>query len=389
MPTERGWVALGAGASLIVLWILFGEQELGIAGVLLLLSVSVALTFVTVNRPEVTITRQLTPTVVHDGDHATVVMQIAATGRGSSNLNVADSVVGLGRAEFATARLDRTAPLTATYRVLCRARGSYPIGPAMASVTDTLRLARSTRPVGSTDSLLVLPAVEPLSGYPASPGLMMTVSAHRPEHSQRGGEDFYTLREYQQGDDLRRVHWPSSARRDQLMIRQLETPWQARALVILDPRSDAYEDVDAFEHAVRGAASAVEHLTRGGFDADVCVGPAIIDASHFMEAMEALALIQPMDGFDIAALGGRLRSLSDGGGALLVVTGQTDHRLLGLARLLEPLFPTTVLMSATTSTPAALAGFQRTGAATVVSRPGESWSTAWSSAIERSWHSVS
>ena len=55
--------------------------------------------------------------------------------------------------------------------------------------------------------------------------------------SQTGGEDFFTLREYQQGDDLRRVHWPSSAKRDELMIRQLEMPWQSRALVVLDPGS--------------------------------------------------------------------------------------------------------------------------------------------------------
>ena len=63
--------------------------------------------------------------------------------------------------------------------------------------------------------------------------------ASRPEFSRRGGEDFYTLRSYQEGDDLRRVHWASSAKLDELMIRQMETPWQSRALVFFDVRRRA------------------------------------------------------------------------------------------------------------------------------------------------------
>ncbi len=56
----------------------------------------------------------------------------------------------------------------------------------------------------------------------------------RTRFSQTGGEDFFTLRDYEDGDDLRKVHWPSSAKRDRLMIRQLEMPWQSRALIVLD-----------------------------------------------------------------------------------------------------------------------------------------------------------
>ena len=62
--------------------------------------------------------------------------------------------------------------------------------------------------------------------------------ADHPNVLGQGGEDFYTLREYVVGDDLRRVHWASTARRGELMVRQDEVPWQGRATVLLDARRD-------------------------------------------------------------------------------------------------------------------------------------------------------
>ena len=139
------------------------------------------------------------------------------------------------------------------------------------------------------------------------------MQASRPEHARRGGEDFYTLREYQQWDDLRRVHWPSSARTDQLMIRQLETPWQSRALVLLDVRAPSYESQEAFERAVSGAATVVTHLVGSGFDADLWAGEAeSIDAARYSSAMERLALVQPDAAIDIEAVAGRISAQADG-----------------------------------------------------------------------------
>ncbi len=61
--------------------------------------------------------------------------------------------------------------------------------------------------------------------------------AEHPNALGRGGEDFYALRHYVVGDDLRRVHWPSTARHDELMVRQDELPWQGRATVLVDVRA--------------------------------------------------------------------------------------------------------------------------------------------------------
>jgi uncharacterized protein (DUF58 family) len=215
------------------------------------------------------------------------------------------------------------------------------------------------------------------------------MAAARPEHAQRGGEDFYTLREYQRGDDLRRVHWPSSAKMDRLMIRQLETPWQSRALVMLDVRPSVYESDEAFETAVSGAASVVTHLVRSGFEADLWSGdPKALDATRYSAAMERLALVQLNPDVNLEAVAAHMRQ-KGGGGALVIVTGTADRSLVSVQRLLARDYPTTVLLGASSTTSQTLAGFHRLGVTTVTVPPGSSWAPQWLLSIGDAWDSAS
>ena len=75
------------------------------------------------------------------------------------------------------------------------------------------------------------------------------------------GDEFLTLREYELGDDLRRVHWRSTARTGDLMIRQNEARWRSRAAVVLDVHPDGH-DPESFEVAVGAVASIVTRLVR-------------------------------------------------------------------------------------------------------------------------------
>ncbi len=388
MLTERGWAVAGAGLSLLVLWALFGEIELGVAGLLLVSGALAAFAFVTVHRPSMAVSRRVGSSVIHAGDHATVGLVVANGSRWARHLTITDEVAGLGAAEFAIGILAPRQRVTAAYRVLCRPRGIYVVGPAVVEVTDPFGLASRKSTAGPADPLVVYPTVEDLSGFPAVRGHNQSLHALRPEHSIRGGEDFYTLRAYQHGDDLRRVHWPSSARRDELMIRQLETPWQARALVVLDVRSEVYEDLDSFEHAVMAAASVVRHLARSGFDADLWAGGELTDAAHHAASMRTLAMVEPTEGFDLSTLGTALRR-TRGGGALVLVGGNPDQALLGVQRRLAADFPTTVLMSASTTTSSTLLSFQRAGVVSVTVAPDRQWAPEWARAMRNSWRTVS
>lgn len=386
MPTTRGWALLGAGLALVVLWWLLGDEELLLAAAFFVVGTGAALAYVHLHEPGLRVGRRLGSTAVHDGDTVQVTLTLRNPGaRAVRNLSVVDEVESLGVASFELAGIEAGEVTTASYRVICRPRGIYQVGPSHATSSDPLGLAELPAPDGPVDQLVVYPRVETLEGFPIVRGQDPSMAASRPEHAQRGGEDFYTLREYQQGDDLRRVHWPSSARRDRLMIRQLETPWQSRALVMLDVRTQVYESDEAFETAVSGAASVVTHLVKSGFDADLWAGEArAIDASQYRAAMERLALVAPSPGIDLESAATHIRHRG-GGGALVIVTGTADRTLISVQQLLARDYPTSMLLGVSSTTPQTLVGFHRLGVGTVTVAPGGSWSEKWIKSVGESW----
>jgi uncharacterized protein (DUF58 family) len=126
------------------------------------------------------------------------------------------------------------------------------------------------------------------------------------------------------GDDLRRVHWPSTARHDALMVRQDELPWQGRVTILLDVRHRTH-DVDSLEAAVSAAASVVTAcwnrrdlvrvVTTDGRDTGYAAGHAHIEA-----VMEHLAVIGPSGDAPLLRVLDALRR-SATGGALVVLVG--------------------------------------------------------------------
>lgn len=390
MPTLRGCALSGAGAALCGLWYVLGDPELLMLGAFMIFCSIAAVIYVRLNPRKVTISRRLSSASLHSGDTATVSLTLDTTGRRPiRNLRIQDEVEDHGRASFEVANLSPGIRGHASYQVVCRARGVYKVGPAVGYTTDPLGLAELPTPALKLDRLVVFPKVEELSGMPMMRGKDPAMAAAQPEHSQRGGEDFYTLREYQRGDDLRRVHWPYSAKTDRLMIRQLETPWRARALVFLDVRSDSYESAAAFETAVSGAASVVTHLVRSGFDADLWAGDAnVIDASDYRGAMERLAVVATDPRIDLRAVVSRIRQRG-GGGALILVTGVADRELLAVQGLLAPDFGHTVLMGVSNSTPQTVIGFHRAGVTTVMVAPDEPWDNTWLNTMRSTWSTAS
>jgi uncharacterized protein (DUF58 family) len=113
---------------------------------------------------------------------------------------------------------------------------------------------------------------------------------------QTGGDEFHSLRPYVMGDDLRRVHWPSTARRDELTVRQDERHQQGRTTVLLDVRRAVHTE-ESFERAVSAAASLlVAAIRRGdevrlvatdGTDSGYGAGPSSVSA--MLEYLAAVA----------------------------------------------------------------------------------------------------
>jgi uncharacterized protein (DUF58 family) len=391
MPTTRGWAALGVAGALAILWLAFGEVELVGTAIFLLLAVLLGMVLVRHGIPRIALNRRLFPIQAHEGDQVVVEIDMTPERR-TRNLSIEDTVHGLGVARFAAARAEGGQTLVARYEVFCRSRGVYQVGPALIRTTDPFALAEQRSHGGIADRLTVFPRTEELTGFPAVRGYDPSVQSTRPTFAPFGGEDFFTLREYQIGDDLRKVHWPSSAKRDELMIKQLEIPWQARALVLLDHRADRYPDPEAFEQAVRGAASVVSHLYRGGFSPELWTSeraPGLRSGNRYLQAMEMLAGVQTVPQLDLLQTVARLRRKGVGGGALVVVTGIPDDGVLGAYRVLAKDFARTVVMAVTPPDSGTVLAFQRDGAVTVAVQPEARWAPAWRTAMEFSWSTAS
>jgi uncharacterized protein (DUF58 family) len=385
MPTTRGWAALGAGIALVILWAIFGERLMLGVGLFLILAVAGGVAYVRSTVPRVGVGRRVTPFQVHDGDRAVVALTVS-TSRRIAQAVVEDEVSGLGTARFVANHIEPQDPMHARYEVLCRPRGVYNVGPATVQVRDPLALTEAGGTAGKIDRLVVFPAVEDFDGLPMGRGHDPTVNMSRANFSQTGGDDFFTLREYQQGDDLRRVHWPSTAKRGDLMIRQLEMPWQSRALILLDPRSRVYTGDDAFEHAVSGAASAFRHLFRNGYTPTLWMGngsgTVVGTTEGYGIAMEELAAVRAVPRFDLMSAVKRLRRSGMAGGVLVLVTGVPDDASLSMYRTLGNDFYRTIVMSSDASSDNALLPFAQAGATAMSSYRPERWATAWRSGLE-------
>lgn len=148
------------------------------------------------------------------------------------------------------------------WRAVGRRRGRYTLGPLRIRLRDPFGLAERSRRYRGTDQLVVFPAIEDLPGS-GTRGVRQGADASAANRALQRGDEFHTMRTYVVGDDLRHIHWPSTAHRGELMVRQHELPWQARAVVYVDSRAHLHRgigDRSTFERAVSAAASVLVHL---------------------------------------------------------------------------------------------------------------------------------
>lgn len=322
--TRTGVTVVLAAVVLFVAARSFGLVELFVMGVAVAALVVVAALWVRFRSVDVAVNRTVRPRRVHAGDPSTVEVSFHNRLRTSPVLEVHDPVTGTRGADLLVAPQNPRASAKASYRLPTRRRGVVEIGPMTVTISDPFGLWRSTTPVSSRDEVTVLPAVVDIAPMARTIGPDPDSGTHRGSIGQRG-EDFAALRSYVVGDDLRRVHWPSSARTDDdLLVRTDDVPWHGRIVIVLDLRRHVHDDV-VLEAAVSAAASVVRsHIRRGdhvrllttsGYDSGYNTGGA-----HFGAILERLATVEagPQGGLhasvDAAGHGGS--------GALVVVSGR-------------------------------------------------------------------
>jgi uncharacterized protein (DUF58 family) len=155
------------------------------------------------------------------------------------------------------------------YSIRAARRGVYEVGPLVAVAGDPLGLSQRETVVAEPFELLVHPRVELVSDRPLTrqfedPPIRPPVSKPWPS-----GLEFYGMREYVPGDDLRRIVWRASARTGRVMVREAEQGITDKITIVLDTdrthhSRDGEGFSESFEAGVRVAASlAVRHLREG------------------------------------------------------------------------------------------------------------------------------
>ena len=268
--TTRGRCLLAAGLALAVCAVFLGQRDLLRAAVFLLTLPLAAVVLVARTRYRLACSRALDPPRVEAGRPSTVRLRLDNVSRLPSGVLLMEDalpyVLG-GRPRFVLDRVEPKGVREVSYPVRADVRGRYRVGPLSVRLTDPFGLCELTRSFASTDDLVVTPVVSALPGVRLGGDWSGGGDASARSVAVSGQDDAAT-REYRHGDDLRKVHWRSTARVGELMVRREEQPFQSRATLLLDARALGHRGDgpgSSFEWAVSAVASIGVHLARSGF----------------------------------------------------------------------------------------------------------------------------
>jgi uncharacterized protein (DUF58 family) len=208
------------------------------------------------------------------------------------------------RPRFILDRIEPGGTRSLSYPLQSDTRGKFAIGPLHVNVADTFGLVRVGSEAAAPGTLVVTPAITPLPRT-ALAGTWLGEGGTRASTAAAAGEDDVVPREYRNGDDLRRVHWRSTARRGELMVRREEQRWRNRAALFLDTRGTAHVGrgpSSSFEFAVSAAASIGVHLAREGIDGEFVTDAGLASAPGSFEdvLLDTLAVITPSRSADLS-----------------------------------------------------------------------------------------
>jgi len=269
MLTPRGITVAVAG---IVMWVcarFLGSPGLEVVAIGLAALPFIAGLYLRWSHKAITATRHLSESRVPPGTRVTVRLEIANPSPATTSFLLLEDRLppALGRpARLVVTGVGGRGVQRVSYTVLPQLRGHFGIGPLTVDRSDAFGLSRRRVVVEGRDELIVTPEIEDLRA-PADAASATSVGSARSRQLLRSGEEYYTMRAFQEGDDLRRIHWPSVARTGSLMIRQDEASRRAGGLLYLDSREAMLGPAGspAFERAVSCAASVGALFARNGY----------------------------------------------------------------------------------------------------------------------------
>jgi uncharacterized protein (DUF58 family) len=328
--TTRGRSFLAAGFAAAVCGLALGERGLLQIGVLLVALPLLSALATSRTRYQLTCARQVSPARVPAGQPTVVTLRLANVTRLRTGLLLAEDELPHplgGHPRFILEGVEGGGVRELAYLIRSDARGRFNLGPLKVRVADAFGMVEISRSFTQRSKLVVTPRVVTLPATQTAADWLGT-GDRRMRMAASAGEDDVAPRPYRNGDDLRRVHWRSTARHGELMVRREEQPWHSRASLFIDTRSIAHAGSgigSSFEYAVSAAASIGSHLARQQFEMQMITDTGAIEAGGMFEEvmLDVLAAARPSRGTTLAR--GLQALAANPGGLVVAVAGRLDE----------------------------------------------------------------
>jgi uncharacterized protein (DUF58 family) len=207
---------------------------------------------------------------------------------------------GGGRAAFLIPRLEGGGNASIVYRRRGLRRGVYRDWPGFFYSEGLLGLARHTSRARVESSLVVYPSYAELGSFPLTDSFLHPQETSHDFFSKGVGAEYFGLREWRAGDPLRHVHWRTTARRGELVVREFEREVGTPLTILIDnrahhdPGGNGYRPLD---HAARLAASIAHYAYFAGHPVSLAAYEGGLlqryFVSGFQAALEWLASLRP------------------------------------------------------------------------------------------------
>lgn len=272
--TVRGRMFLVAGLVVLIVAMAASQRDVMRIGLLLAVLPVIAVILVTRARLRMSCERSVEPAQVPLGSPMKGQIVLSQEGRLPAGILLLEDAVPreLGnRPRFLVDRADLRWRRVVEYPLLGRVRGRFTTGPLTVRTSDPFGLVSLDRQFVATTEVMVTPRVVPLPAIRTIGGGGNTGEA-RPHRIGVVGQDDALVREYRQGDDVRRIHWRSTARWGELMVRREEQAWDPSASLVLDSRAEAHAGrgmQSSLEWAISAAASMAIHFLDDGFGVEI------------------------------------------------------------------------------------------------------------------------
>ncbi|MBE7699286.1 DUF58 domain-containing protein [Oerskovia sp. Sa1BUA8] len=187
------------------------------------------------------------------GDRAVGTLEVSNQSQRPLLPAVMELPVGAGLATFPVPRLRTGATHEEIFTIPTHRRSVIPVGPVRSVRADPLGLLRRQVVWTEPEELYVHPRTKNLTG--SSTGFLRDLEGRVTQDISNSDVSFHALRDYVPGDDRRHIHWKTTARTGQLMVRQFEETRRSHLAVVLSTRAEDYGHPDEFELAVSSCGS--------------------------------------------------------------------------------------------------------------------------------------